>query len=149
MQQELKLGCFMHDVSATKLRQLLFEKGWNKSELARKLGVSAQTVHQWEKGITRPSGKNLIKLSEVSGKPEHWFFQDSEDEQRGVTGTTKSPQGNDMSFLPLSDKERRLLTVYRKFPSIEANNMLLAFEIRYQKLLEFYSEYADPSKNEE
>ncbi|MDU8004081.1 MAG: helix-turn-helix domain-containing protein [Klebsiella sp.] len=136
----------MHDVSASKLRQLLFEMGWNKSELARKLEVSAQTVHQWEKGITRPSGKNLTKLSEVSGKPEHWFFQESDDKQSEVTDAEIPLTGDDLSFLPLSDEERRLLTVYRKFPSIEANNMLLAFEIRYKKLLEFYSEYADPSK---
>jgi transcriptional regulator with XRE-family HTH domain len=41
------------------------ELGYNQSELARLVGVSAQAVQQWEKGETTPRGGNLSKVSEV------------------------------------------------------------------------------------
>ena len=140
----------MHDVSASRLKQLLFEKGWNKSELARRLQVSAQTVHQWEKGMTRPSGKNLTKLAEVADKPEHWFFQENDGNTISASPVTAlDTPDKDPEFAFLTDEEKRLVRIFRKFPSVEANNMLLAFEVRYQKLLELYSEYADPAKRKE
>jgi len=40
----------------------------NKYEIARKLGISHQAVYKWFNKQSFPSTKNLIKLSEVTGK---------------------------------------------------------------------------------
>jgi transcriptional regulator with XRE-family HTH domain len=40
----------------------------NKYKIARKLGISHQAVYKWFNGQSFPSTKNLIKLSEVTGK---------------------------------------------------------------------------------
>lgn len=37
----------------------------NQSELAKRLGIAAQSVQQWEDGKTSPSRKNMRKLKEV------------------------------------------------------------------------------------
>lgn len=44
----------------------------------------------------------------------------------------------------LDDDEKALLDVYRNLPPVERRNMLAAFQMRLQKLTEFYSEYVDP-----
>jgi hypothetical protein len=49
-------------------------------------------------------------------------------------------------LLPLTEEEIRLITVYRQFPSVEAKNMLLAFEMRYKQLYEFFIKYANQPK---
>ncbi|CNH56682.1 LexA family transcriptional regulator [Yersinia intermedia] len=60
--------------SATRISQLLAEKGWNQSDLARRLSVTPQSVQFWVSGKTSPRGKSLAALSAVSGYPEHWFL---------------------------------------------------------------------------
>ena len=42
-------------------------KGLTQEQLAKKMGVSAPTIHYWENGTTMPSGKNLQMLASVFG----------------------------------------------------------------------------------
>lgn len=60
--------------TAEMIRELLDIKGWSQAELARMLGVSAQSVVYWTKGKTVPRGKRLAQLSEISGYPQSWFL---------------------------------------------------------------------------
>ncbi|HGB1823194.1 TPA: transcriptional regulator, partial [Salmonella enterica subsp. enterica serovar Bahrenfeld] len=43
----------------------------------------------------------------------------------------------------LTPEEKRLLDVFNKLPPTERNNMLLAFEMRLQELMEFYTKYVN------
>ncbi|STD21352.1 helix-turn-helix domain-containing protein [Enterobacter asburiae] len=52
-------------------------------------------------------------------------------------------QATDAEFRELSEDEKRLVRVYRQFPSVEAKNMLLAFEMRYKQLYDFFLKYAN------
>ncbi len=63
-----------NEVSATRISQILTERNWSQSELARRLGISPQSVQFWVSGKTAPRGNNLTALSKISGYPEHWFF---------------------------------------------------------------------------
>ncbi|WP_265503603.1 S24 family peptidase [Providencia heimbachae] len=65
-----------NEVSAARINQILTERGWSQSELARRIGVSPQSVQFWVSGKTAPRGANLSTLSSISGYPEHWFFMD-------------------------------------------------------------------------
>lgn len=63
--------------SANRIKQVLAENGWSQSDLARRLGVSPQSVQYWTSGKTSPRGKSLSGLSRATGHPEHWFFMES------------------------------------------------------------------------
>lgn len=56
---------------------------------------------------------------------------------------TEPDAGSDAEFSDLSEDEKRLVRVYRQFPSVEAKNMLLAFEMRYKQLYDFFLKYAN------
>lgn len=122
-----------NQASAKRIAQVLAEKGWNKSQLARELGISVQAVQHWAKGGSRPSGQNLSKLAEVSGKPEYWFFTSDEDQ-------VSSPEIRD-GYAGLRDDERQLLETYNELPSVERQNMLGVFQMRLQELKKYYSNY--------
>lgn len=66
-----------------RINELLAIKGWSKAELARQMGVSAQSVQYWASGTTVPRGKRLSKLAEISGYPQSWFL--------GETANTSFP----------------------------------------------------------
>lgn len=122
-----------NQTSAMRIGQVLAEKGWNKSQLARELGISVQAVQHWAKGGSRPSGQNLTKLAEVSGKPEYWFFTSNED-QPSIIELSPDRAG-------LREDERQLLEAYNELPPAERQNMLSVFQMRLQELKKFYSSY--------
>ena len=45
-------------------------------ELAKQLGVTQGAVSQWERGLTVPDLRRLIKLAEVTERPLAWFLYD-------------------------------------------------------------------------
>jgi len=49
------------------LRELRKRRFLTIAELAEKLGVSSQTVWDWEMGVWKPSMKNLRKLHDLFG----------------------------------------------------------------------------------
>ncbi|MFP1762059.1 S24 family peptidase [Lonsdalea quercina] len=59
---------------ASRIADLLAEKSWSQSDLARKLSITPQAVQGWVSGKTMPRGIHLQKLSQVSDYPAHWFF---------------------------------------------------------------------------
>lgn len=122
-----------NQTSAKRIAQVLAEKGWNKSQLARELGISVQAVQHWAKGGSRPSGQNLSKLAEVSGKPEYWFFTSDEDQ-------IHTPE-TQPCYTELREDERQLLETYNELPSVERQNMLGVFQMRLQELKKYYSNY--------
>lgn len=122
-----------NQASAKRIAQVLADKGWNKSQLARELGISVQAVQHWAKGGSRPSGQNLTKLAEVSGKPEYWFFTSSDDQS---SAADISPEK-----AALREDERQLLEAYNELPPAERQNMLSVFQMRLQELKKFYSSY--------
>ncbi len=137
-----------YETSARRIKQVLYELGWNQSRLAKEIGVSAQAVQLWAKGKSRPNGPNLTRLSEVTGKPEAWFFSEEMPQKASIGSPPPIPDpGGGKEFLPLTEEEIRLLMVYRKFPSVEAKNMLLAFEMRYKQIYDFYVTYANQPKS--
>lgn len=57
-----------------RIAAMLKAKGWTQAQLARKLGVSAQSVQYWTTGKTFPRNDKLAQLSEISGYPQSWFL---------------------------------------------------------------------------
>lgn len=46
------------------LKVLRAKKDVSQQELGEKLGVSQNTVSSWEKGYTKPSTKNMLKMAD-------------------------------------------------------------------------------------
>ena len=49
------------------IRELREERFWTQYELANKLGIRAETVSTWERGIVRPQGRHIRAIAEVFG----------------------------------------------------------------------------------
>jgi len=50
------------------------KRGWDQADLAKRMGVTQQTVSRWEKGDSRPKQDDLSKLIDLfSGEDYEWF----------------------------------------------------------------------------
>ncbi|HBD0327639.1 TPA: helix-turn-helix domain-containing protein [Escherichia coli] len=98
------------------------------SDLARIAGVGRSSVNAWKKRGTI-SKDSAAKIAEATNISLSWLLTGKEDSNRET----------------LDDDEKALLDVYRNLPPVERRNMLAAFQMRLQKLTEFYSEYVDPA----
>ena len=50
------------------------KRGWDQIDLAKRMGVTQQTVSRWEKGDSRPKQSDLSKLVDLfSGENYQWF----------------------------------------------------------------------------
>jgi transcriptional regulator with XRE-family HTH domain len=53
-----------------RIRRLRQRRGWSLESLARRLGVSRQTIWYWESGRNKPGGENLGRLARLLGPDE-------------------------------------------------------------------------------
>jgi transcriptional regulator with XRE-family HTH domain len=64
-----------------KIKILRSEKGWNQTELAKKINVHQAVITRWEHNKVIPESKNLKKLADVFEKPMVYFFEDIKNEE--------------------------------------------------------------------
>lgn len=116
-------------IVAKRLNELMRSTRTTKANLARVAGVSPQSVNGWFKrgSISKEAAS---RLSHEYGVPLAWLLGESESKEHAT----------------LSPEEERLLDVFNKLPPTERNNMLLAFEMRLQELMDFYAKYVNPTK---
>lgn len=114
---------------AQRLNQLIETKHLSKSDMARIAGVTRQSVNGWFKRGSI-SKEAAAKIAAAAGVPLTWLLGEDSDQ-----------------FESLTSDERRLLELYRQFPSIEQNNMISAFEMRLKELKEFYNKYVLRNKD--
>ena len=75
---------------AKRIREKRKAKGYSQQELGNLLNVSKVSVCYWEKGLKRPSSKNLISLSKVLNTPLEYLIGNdtyviaSEEEKYGM-----------------------------------------------------------------
>ncbi|WP_252372235.1 helix-turn-helix domain-containing protein, partial [Escherichia coli] len=91
------------------------------SDLARIAGVGRSSVNAWKKRGTI-SKDSAAKIAEATNVSLSWLLTGKEETNREA----------------LDDDEKALLDVYRSLPPVERRNMLAAFQMRLQKLTEFY-----------
>lgn len=94
------------EVSMYRISKLLQETGWSQAELARRIGVTQQTVQQWVSGKATPKASSLDKLVEVTGHPLHWFLLPPEEGEQIFTPDT----------MKIGPRQRELLRAFSAFP---------------------------------
>lgn len=102
---------------AKRIQQVMTENGWTKTDLAKKVMLSHTAVQNWAKGKSVASGERLKRLAAVTGRPEHWFFMDPE--QDDSTTYSASPVAQ------LDDKEKALLSLFNQLPEAEKLRLIL------------------------
>ena len=50
---------------SSRLKEVRSEKGFTQAEIADKLGVTRQTIINWEKGITHPNRDEMMQIGEI------------------------------------------------------------------------------------
>jgi transcriptional regulator with XRE-family HTH domain len=84
-----------------RLRDLLRQRGWTQSELARRLGKHRVWVHYRIKGATEIKADEIPMLAEALGVPAHAFFEVTPAETTGVPPAGPTD--------PLAEPEREFL----------------------------------------
>ena len=141
-----------HQDFADRLNLEMSKKNLSVKQLSHAGQVTYEMARRYTLGTAKPRDEKLIRIAEWLNVPPAWLdygaIENGLETGNSSEAVTSAPieSSDETEFSNLSDDEKRLIRVFRKFPDTEANNMLLAFEIRYKKLLEFYSEYADPDK---
>ncbi|ENK5065186.1 TPA: helix-turn-helix domain-containing protein [Klebsiella variicola] len=141
-----------HQDFADRLNQEMSKKNLSVKQLSHAGQVTYEMARRYTLGTAKPRDEKLIRIAEWLNVPPAWLDYGAVENvaESNIVPEASNPshpdKADETEFTSLSDEEKRLIRVFRKFPDAEANNMLLAFEIRYKKLLEFYSEYADPGK---
>lgn len=113
---------------AARLVEIAERNHLSGSDMARIAGVSRSSVNAWHKRGTI-SKESAAKIAAAANVSLSWLLTGQEDESRPG----------------LDEEEQALIDTYRAMPPIERRNMLAAFQMRLEKLKEFYTEYADPT----
>lgn len=144
-----------HHEFAARLNAVMGERGLSVRDLSLACGVTYEMARRYTLGTAKPRDDKMSKIAEWLSVDAAWL-----DYGRGNAELISPPQsptalhpdfypvdGDDPNeFSNLSDEEKRLIRTYRKYPDVEAKNMLLAFEMRYKQLYEFYVTYANHPK---
>lgn len=109
------------EISMYRLSRLLKETGWSQTELARRVGVTQQTVQQWVNGKSTPKPTSIDKLVEVTGHPPYWFMLPPDEGDQVVTPDT----------MKLGPMQLDLLKTFNAFPEEDQQKML--YEMKEQK----------------
>ena len=114
---------------ANRLKKAIAEQGISQAELARRLGVKAQSVNGWCNADIFPRMEVLTQLESATGYPLYWFFLD--DSTDGVE--IEQPQKR--IGASHSDDENRLLSLFRQLPTNEERErIIISVEERLQEI---------------
>lgn len=58
-----------------KIYQLRKSKGFSQEDLAKRVGVSRQTIHKWEAGLICPTKENIEILCKIFNVEEQCFYE--------------------------------------------------------------------------
>ncbi|EGG3069754.1 helix-turn-helix domain-containing protein [Salmonella enterica] len=107
------------EVFSIKVQQVMSERKWNKSELARRLKLSHTAISKWVNGQNLATGDRLTRLSVVTGKPPHWFFTNEN------SGAQPPEETRGIQYKILDQQEQALLSVFSKLNDKDKLNLIV------------------------
>lgn len=60
-----------------KIKIAMLDSGLNQTQLARKIGISRQSLSEWLSSCENPKLQNIKKIAQATGKPVNYFFENS------------------------------------------------------------------------
>lgn len=125
------------EISMHRIARLLKEMGWSQADLARRIGVSQQTVQQWVSGKSTPKPANLDKLTEVTGHPPYWFMLPQEESNPVLTPDT----------MKIGVNQRALLRVFNAFPKDEQEKILKEITEKKESMEKLVARWIEAQKD--
>lgn len=101
------------------------KKGWNQSDLARAIGVTPQTVQQWENGKTSPRNKKIDALAQALGVSADWLLT-GRDMTPSLPDATNDEEG-------LSPREKIIIELIRDLTSDQQTDVVRSLEAQKQQ----------------
>ena len=99
------------------------QRGISKAEMARRAGVTPQSVNGWfKKGVI--SKKSAMAVAEAAGVSMAWLLGEEVNEDSG-----------------LKPKEQAMLNLFRQLPETEQDRMIDLFQLRLKELDEYMEKY--------
>lgn len=120
-----------------RLQKAINDLGISQAELARRLGVKAQSVNGWCNSEILPRSEVLRLLPSVTGYPLSWFFMEDNEAPED-----HDPMDTRVPIKPASILQEKLLTVFEQLPSdVEKEKVIMMIEMRLQELDDFAKTY--------
>ena len=82
----------MNELIGARIAQARTRRGWNQSELARRLGKPRQHLSQIEQGKQQPRAELLIELATILGVSTDYLLGLTLDERRPADQAALAPQ---------------------------------------------------------
>tara|TARA_R100001015_G_C4536279_1_gene101357 strand:+ start:298 stop:705 length:408 start_codon:yes stop_codon:yes gene_type:complete len=101
-----------------RLYSLMLKKGWNQSEMARRVGIGRDSISQYVRGRSIPSPANLDKLAGILGIEKDVLFPNYDAQANAIEAATLEIKSID------SDAEHMWLRVNMKVPAEKALEVL-------------------------
>lgn len=125
------------EISMYRISRLLKEEGWSQAELARRIGVTQQTVQQWTQGKATPKPSSIDKLVEITGRPAHWFMLPPKEDE----------QNSDPYVLPLGQMEIDILKTFNAFPKEDQVQMLKEMQDKKEQMDKTVARWLEAQKS--
>lgn len=140
-----------HQDFANRLTEEMRRQRRSVKDLSLACDVTYEMARRYTLGTAKPRDEKLQKIADWLNVQAAWLDYGEGDSATGMLPETEfsgfhasEPNvDSDAEFRELSEDEKRLVRVFRQFPSVEAKNMLLAFEMRYKQLYDFFLKYAN------
>ncbi|EHN8903234.1 XRE family transcriptional regulator [Enterobacter bugandensis] len=109
----------------------------SQSELARRLGVKAQSVNGWCNSDILPRSEILNLLPAATGYPLSWFFMED-----GETLEEHDPWAPKPKVNPSTELQERLLEAFEQLPTDdEKERIIKIIDLRLEELDNFAKTY--------
>lgn len=113
-----------------RLQKAIKDLGISQSELARRLGVKAQSVNGWCNSDILPRSEILNRLPSATGLPLSWFFMEDHEPMEDYDPWETKPQ-----IKPASELQSKLLDVFEQLPDDrEKERVIMTIELRLKEL---------------
>ncbi|MEP8737142.1 helix-turn-helix transcriptional regulator [Enterobacter hormaechei] len=120
-----------------RLQKALKDLEISQSELARRLGVKAQSVNGWCNSDILPRSEILNLLPAATGYPLSWFFMED-----GETLEEHDPWEPKAKVKPSTELQERLLEAFEQLPTDdEKERIIKIIDLRLEELDNFAKTY--------
>lgn len=120
-----------------RLQKAIKDLDISQSELARRLGVKAQSVSGWCNSDILPRSEVLNLLPAATGYPLSWFFM-----EEGETSDERDPWAPKPQVKPSTELQARLLEAFDQLPTDdEKERIIKMIDLRLEELDNFAKTY--------
>ena len=97
-----------------KIKFAMIESGLNQTQLAKKIGITRQSLSEWLSSCENPKLENIRKIAEATEKPLEYFLEEINTQN---TQQTTDEYTTTLQAVPLNDKNTIQLPILADVPA--------------------------------